>query len=475
MADYYLDFDHGTALTGTVTFTNASDVLSGSGTLFLTELAVGNYVMASAGVQWYKVTAITDDLTATISPAFQQATVTDTTGASLVNAGDGSTANPFCHLCQYTTDTVRSPGDRLFVQNGQTHVYAGIDIVFDEDGTAAAYIEILNSDWNATGSTAKPIVDFGGTNSGFNSSYDYFWYLKNFAVTGNTDYALETGPSDGSVLDGVDFYGNVTGFYGNNFYGTGKIFIKNSSYYNNSYRNLYFQRGFVDIDNCDIDGGKVTGESSDYGLYVTNGCVAYVKDTVFGQTIPHDLYDIYCDRGGIVILNNCLFDVTKTYVGSPGDYITSYNHNQVKDAYWSKFYNGIVEKDTVTIRTGGATSSIKVTPNANCTGNVPLLCAEWQEYDVAAAATTRTVYIDVEGIATTFPTATQLWLEAEYYDAATGATTAKAVSTDVLTTNSTWTAFSVTFTPGQAGRVVYRVYIAYYEGAETYYVDNQLN
>jgi len=476
MADYYLDFNHGSTITGTVTFTESSETISGSGTLFSTELSVGDYVKASAGAQWYKVTAITDDVTATISPAFEQATITDTAGATLVNSGDGSTSNPFCHLSQYTSDTIRSPGDRLLVQSGQTHVYGGGgDIVFDEDGTPENYIEILSSDWRSAGSTSNPIIDFGGTNDGIKTSYDLFWKLSGIDLTNCTYMAFETGPSDGLVLDNVNFYGNNRGFYGTNFYGTGSVTIKNSSYHNNSHQNIYFQRGFVEIDSCDIDGGKITGESTDYGLQVTNGCIAIVKNTAFGQTIPHGLWDIHCNRGANVTLVNCLFDEAKVYIGSIGDSVKSYDHQQVKGAFWSKFFNGTIEKDTVEVRAGGAASSIKATPNSNCTENFPLEIAVWNEFDVQASAQTRTVYVKSIGISTTFPTAAQFYIEAEYYDTATGTTTSIARSTQVLTADNTWTALSVSFTPGQTGRVVYRIKVAYLEGAESYFVDNQLN
>ena len=141
---YYLDINAQTGtLTGTCTFTNASTTLSGSGTAFTTELAVGNYVRVSTGTEWYKVTAITDDVTATISPAFKQTTVTDTAGATKKNANDGlATTTAWSHLNQYTTDTVRSAGDILKIRANQTHLYAGVDIIFDEDGTVASYIEL---------------------------------------------------------------------------------------------------------------------------------------------------------------------------------------------------------------------------------------------------------------------------------------------------------------------------------------------
>jgi len=466
MADYYLDFDAGSALTGTVTFTNASTTISGSGTLFTTELAVGNYVRASAGTQWYKITAITDDFTATISPSFQQATVTDTAGATLKNAGDGSSTNPFCHLNQYTTDTIRTAGDRLLAQLGQTHVCGGIDIVFDEDGTSASPIAVVGSDWKATGATANTVIDFGGTTEQFYQAGDLYWSFENIDVTNSTDELAYLSSSHGTAFKNAGFYGGADGLY---LATTSGMTIDTCNFHSNTVYNILVG-GSAYIINSTFNGGAGT---TDYGIRVYYGN-ATVINSAFGQTTAHDLYDFAVANGGEITCRNCLFDVAKTIIEHPVGCILSYDHQRVPGAFWGKFYNGIIEKDTVEVRTGGASSCIKATPNSNVSTNLPLRICEWNEFDVAAAAQTRTVYVKSIGVTTTFPTASQLWLEAEYYDAATGTTTTIAKSTEVLTADNTYTALSVSFTPGQVGRVVYRVYIAYHEGAESYYVDNQL-
>ena len=48
-------------LTGTVTFNDGSTAVSGSGTLFTSELEEGWYIQKSTGSTWYKVATITDD------------------------------------------------------------------------------------------------------------------------------------------------------------------------------------------------------------------------------------------------------------------------------------------------------------------------------------------------------------------------------------------------------------------------------
>jgi len=59
-----------TALTGTLTFVNGNTAVTGSGTLFTTELAVGDYIRLDADDVFYKVASITDDLNLTLETPY---------------------------------------------------------------------------------------------------------------------------------------------------------------------------------------------------------------------------------------------------------------------------------------------------------------------------------------------------------------------------------------------------------------------
>lgn len=132
---------------------------------------------------------------------------------------------------------------------------------------------------------------------------------------------------------------------------------------------------------------------------------------------------------------------------------------------------GDVIRNTTTVRPGGAASSLEVVPLSGCGIQASIRVLEWTELDVPASAQTRSVYIKGGGW-TVWPTAAQLWLEAEYYDSSM--TKVVLASTDVLTDNVTWTPLTVAFTPGQAGTVRYRLYLAAYQAASKIYVDNML-
>ena len=59
----------GSALTGTMTFTNASATVSGSGTNFDPEVKVGDVIISNGGVK-SRVKSITNDTTLTLTAAF---------------------------------------------------------------------------------------------------------------------------------------------------------------------------------------------------------------------------------------------------------------------------------------------------------------------------------------------------------------------------------------------------------------------
>jgi hypothetical protein len=149
------------------------------------------------------------------------------------------------------------------------------------------------------------------------------------------------------------------------------------------------------------------------------------------------------------------------------------DYGGVLGAHYTFFANGDAIKNTATVRTGGADSSIEVIPLSSCdTANlIPFLT--WTEVDVAASAQVRGIYILGEGW-TTFPTAAELWFEVEYLNHASLLTKALLKSTHVLTDNVTWTKLSASFTPAQAGNVRYRAYLGRYEVGAKIYVDNQL-
>jgi len=90
-ADIHAEFN--VALTGTLTFTNASDTVSGSGTAFTSEVASRDYIRVEGSPEWYRVLSIESDTSLTMGSVFQEATVSDAGYKSKVSKGMGRNFN----------------------------------------------------------------------------------------------------------------------------------------------------------------------------------------------------------------------------------------------------------------------------------------------------------------------------------------------------------------------------------------------
>jgi len=474
---YYLDFDGATGnLTGTWTFTNGSTTVSGSGGSAASELAAGDYVRVSNGSEWYKVTSVTNDNSFEITPAFQQATVTDDADSTKYNNYDGtSTSTPFVHLNQFTTDTARTAGDILKVRANQTHLYAGIDIVFDEDGSTDNMIEIrgcssTDDPWG-DGSDVKPIIGFGDTAYNLYLHTDNFWkFVRLECVESSDSYGNFVSYSSFSTMfDSCVFRGaSQAGLY---LFYTGEILIQNCSLYSNTQYNLYVAGTTFKCTGCTFDGGA---DTTDYGIYL-DGSVGELIDSTFGTSSAHDVDDIYFRRSvSRLYARNCSFSDSIS-VSVFGAFLQSEDHNQTKGSHRTYYYNGTIERDTSVVRSGGASSSAKMMPNSNCGLYYPLTIADdfcsgdfrlW----LPAEEKTVTIYMQTFGY-TSLPTADELYIEASYLDQASGGHRATVQSTQTVSANDTWTPFSVTFTPAQEGWVYITVHLKKYEANSGVYVD----
>lgn len=69
-------------LTGTVTFTNGSPAITGSGTLFTTELEAGYHIKKSTGTRWYRVYSIESATALTLAEGCLETTGADTASAT---------------------------------------------------------------------------------------------------------------------------------------------------------------------------------------------------------------------------------------------------------------------------------------------------------------------------------------------------------------------------------------------------------
>jgi hypothetical protein len=75
-------------LTGDVTFTRASRAVTGAGTDFDGEVKVGYFLCPSTYSRYYKVAYVTDDTNIVLEQPFEEATITDTTDATIYRDND---------------------------------------------------------------------------------------------------------------------------------------------------------------------------------------------------------------------------------------------------------------------------------------------------------------------------------------------------------------------------------------------------
>lgn len=350
-----------------------------------------------------------------------------------------------------------------------------------------------------TGFYAYTYTGSGGFNANFT---DCVWRNGNYLMGGG-------GYVTNLTFSGL-IYSNGAGlsYYGVNCTLSGDIYANAGTYvinlptdftcsadiYGNSGTAIYLGSNCTFSGNLFSNGTGVAGAPAThnfYGCYIYgnttainqasgnfNGCtVGYKTD---GTTVLNNTTDVNISSGGNwceVYFRGCKMPSSLTVggrnIGGHVGFIGSQDHNRVAGDARSYQNFADLTRDTGTLRTGGADNSIKITPLSNCSKWNPVMLYDIIELDVPASAQTRTVYVNTYGW-TVLPDATELYLEAEYISNGTTFNRTLVKSTDVVSTNGTWTALNVSFTPAAAGQVRLRVYLKKYQASSGVYVDNRI-
>jgi len=153
--------------------------------------------------------------------------------------------------------------------------------------------------------------------------------------------------------------------------------------------------------------------------------------------------------------------------------LRSANHNQVLGAHWCYYYNLDMIKN-VSVTRAGHVSSIELVPLSSLNVRCKQKLFEWTELNIPATPQTRSIFVEGTGWST-FPTATELYLEAEYPSGSGVEDFSTIASVQVISVNSVWTELSVAFTPARVGVTRYRLYFGRYEAGAKIYADGCLN
>ena len=371
---------------------------------------------------------------------------------------------------QYTTNTVRSPGDVCYVRRNQTHSYSA-NIEFDEDGEPNNPIVLRGDDGTGwSGDTdVRPVIDFGSDSVYFYLSGDLNWKFIDLDIKSGASLYGNFRMADASAkFYNCRFRDCSGGNYGTLFTDGNTIAeFENCSWENNTNNAIRLHSGgYFIFKGCNWDG------NGSYGLYFPYRGRAVLIDCDFGVTSANDT-DIYISGKGVLVegRNVTLNSTNKVAFGTSayGSIVKIEDYNGTKDDNRKWLWNGQIIRDTSVVRSGGADSSARVEPNSNCGSEYPI---KMFEFVIWAPNTQKTysVYMRASGWSS-LPTSSECYIEAEYYDQASGTHKATATSSQSFSANDTWTEFSVTVTPGQEGILRLRGYLKKYESGAKIYVD----
>jgi hypothetical protein len=144
-------------LTGTVTFTKDSRTVTGSGTLFSTELSAGltgSFIAHRSGTHYYQVAYITSATSLTLAEPFLETTATDTVSLTKYRAND-SVAR-VCYGAKYTVSTTSDMPQKM----DETAILgvaakAAVALLGDYVKGDAIEVELDAADTNLTNAAAK--------------------------------------------------------------------------------------------------------------------------------------------------------------------------------------------------------------------------------------------------------------------------------------------------------------------------------
>lgn len=404
------------------------------------------------------------------------------------DSNDGlSTGNAWKTIHKFTTTTARSAGDRAFLRANTTWDYgasgANVDIIFDEDGTANLLIEIIGCDsvtndpWGDA-SDVKPVIDFNGAAWSAQMSEDSFWKFTNFQIIDSADPENISIARSFVFFESMDFSGNSSASESANVssnYGAYSVF-RNCSF--SGAANAGVKLGTAQITefyNCTFD------NNGTYGVTMWgSGGYCYCQDCLFGQSIANTQSDIHqrgwpYPRYTVYYLRNCIYN--SVYTGTeqiPLGYIYSEDDLQVYGTHSFYSSNSKITKETSSPRSGGSSSYARINLASSFIGTYnPVrfgllesgFAPKWLTKDVEY---TITVYARVASAWDSALNASQAYMKVSYLSNASTAARTEIQSTETIANDTTWTAFTVTFTPLQTGFVYIWFYVSKYEDTSEY-------
>lgn len=394
-------------------------------------------------------------------------------------------------------------GDIAYIRAGTT-LPMSAQVTFDNSGEPTAFISLIGL---GNGTTSLETTDGTATEAWHDASvvipilsytsgsrlvvwYDYFWRFENLDIR------------NGSAASQMDIEG-------------GHTIVKNVKFDNCTTTALFIDGPKVRVEDCTFTNGSrqdimIGGNSGSEDTYIKN---CFFDGWYDGSPWVDMAINFYNLQTGNIYFDHCTsqnhihgftrptmssaclhfrdFECTDTdglidWWGGIGDEqsrsltgyvfrIEDWEHNY--GAAYNMYSSGEIISDSLVIRDGGATTSAKFVPMLFTTVPAPL-CISGNMYDpdirvwAKGSDAVATIYIRGYGW-TTFPTAQELYVEAEYLSSyGVGTITRQlARSDEVLVDNTNWVAFNCSINPAEDSMVNIKVYLGKYEASSGIYVD----
>lgn len=369
---------------------------------------------------------------------------------------------------------VISAGDWIYASGDATREFA-YEVESVSTSTVTLYLP-YKGDQAGSGKTmynmkAAPIWNTAAGNFQAMFDGDDYWLIQGIHWRGtDANGQMEVDSCFGHIFKDCIFTGNGSGDYGVRIhdYYCGVEIIK-CRFYNNNFGVAGYSsgnNGYILIKDSLIDLNNISGG---YGVVYTS------LDTFISETtIKNGQYGVFSSTWyeGPYLRNCPISNMSNTEIYDSQSlakvFVEDFN-GTVGD---NRFYqltatnSASTQSETSTVRTGGGATSIKVTPSDYTFNNslniyrIPLF-----DYPIHLEADTEktiTVYFKTGATSdwTANPTASELYLEAEYWGHASNnyRRIKKSTGTVSFTTSTDWQSLTVTFTPLQDGVAYIRGY-----------------
>lgn len=354
-----------TALAGTISFTRNDVSITGSGTLFTTQLAIGDFLQGGDGL-WYEVVTISSDTAASLYRVYTGATQSGVSSQKMGEINTGIAA--FSEVVQTVSSSGLSEESLLIISGGWD--------LSTQTQTGVSYFKQIQATFNNRYGSALTCVDKSYVSI---SKVGFFRYRTGISVSGvgtcitisecflsGTSYTglLIYGPSK-CLINSCFFVANSTGLSGS----SSALYSVSNCTFNGNFSNGF---SFISlykstISNCTAEinasGFNISGADNIIDSCISNDNVQFGFN--LGASVSASLKDCTSSgngtagaqaAGGDIYLSNCsLTESSEVFI--PTDYsnvrIYSKKHDQTADNNWI-FTDGGTVNSLTNDRPGGA-------------------------------------------------------------------------------------------------------------------------